>query len=62
MFVEHCLLMLSDWCIEWPFAEDINKTIIIGGSVVNEYGKRKYVENRACLMSSFIFDAHDNKE
>ena len=53
---EHCLLMLSVWRIEWPLAEDINKTIVIGGSVVNEYGKRKYVKNRACLMSSFVFD------
>ena len=54
--------MLSDWCIEWPFAENVNKTIIIGGSVVTEYGKRKYVESRACLISSFIFDVYDNKE
>ena len=54
---EHCLLMLSDWCIEWPFAEGINKIIIVDGSVVNEYGKRKYVKNRAGLMPSFVFDA-----
>ena len=54
---EHGLLMLSDWC-KWPFAEDINKIIIIGGSVVKEYRKMKYVKNRACLMSSFLMLLH----
>ena len=49
--------MLSDWYLQFVFAQDISETVGSSGTIADEYSKKGYVKTGACITSSFVL--HD---